>query len=251
MGTRYDASMFQLGTISSWWPVARRCPPVRDLTKSVLKTVGYAALVDHIETRGPARVLEFGHSATSPLFTLFGEKLEMWGLDAVAGASYNTVRALEQFRARYTGCTFIDGLFGAGADEKLPDAAFDLVCSVSVIEHIPEANLPTVLNSIRRILKPGGVFLSSYDVFWGHPVKPMFDAVESSGLAWLTPREEMDVCWCRWLNEFTPERTISIMRQVAFEDGRRVLEGFLGHLPEEQRRFGQAVTILVGASRPA
>lgn len=242
--------MFQFGTIASWWPVARRHPVVRDKSKSVLKAVGYAAVIDHIERVNPQRVLEFGHSVTTPLFDLFGSSREMWGFDAVSGAYYNADDAMRAFRARHSGSRFIDGLFGTEADTALPDGTFDLVCSVSTIEHIPEGVLPRVFASIRRVLKPGGVFLSSYDVLWGQPVKPMFDAIEGAGLAWLTERSEMDVFWSRWLRSFTPEESLEITRRAAFEDGRRVLDGFMATMAEDQRRFLQALTIIVGAKRP-
>ena len=46
-----------------------------------------------------------------------------------------------------------------GVGEALPsdDALFDIVVCVDVLEHV--ADLETVLNEIKRVLKPGGVFL--------------------------------------------------------------------------------------------
>lgn len=38
-----------------------------------------------------------------------------------------------------------------------PDASFDLVVSIEVIEHIPIPEVPAFLLEIRRLLKPGGV----------------------------------------------------------------------------------------------
>jgi SAM-dependent methyltransferase len=49
----------------------------------------------------------------------------------------------------------------AGLDE----AAFDRVVSISVLEHIPETELPSLLAEIRRVLKPGGLFVLTLDLF--------------------------------------------------------------------------------------
>lgn len=244
--------MFELGKVDHWWPISRRFPVVAGAQTSGLKMLGYAIALDHIERSKPERVLEFGHSVTTPVFKMFGGTSEIWGLDSVAGAQYNNVRAMEEFRASHPNSTFVDGLFGTETDEQLPDASFDYIFSISTVEHIPESVLPQMFRTISRILKPGGIFYSSYDVFWGQPVRPMFDAIEGAGLEWVNDRASMDVFWCKWLRDFSPEDQLKIIRDVLFEDGRRIMEGYLQYVPEPQRKWiHQAMTILVGARRPA
>jgi 2-polyprenyl-6-hydroxyphenyl methylase/3-demethylubiquinone-9 3-methyltransferase len=45
---------------------------------------------------------------------------------------------------------------GSGEALPYPDASFDIVVSVDVLEHV--ADLPRVLDEVARVLKPGGVF---------------------------------------------------------------------------------------------
>lgn len=40
-----------------------------------------------------------------------------------------------------------------------PDGRFDAVYALNCLLHVPKATLPDVLQSIRRVLKPGGLFL--------------------------------------------------------------------------------------------
>lgn len=66
-------------------------------------------------------------------------------------------------------------LLGAGREAAIetgdlarlafPDAAFDAVCSTSVIEHLVE--LPAVFAEFRRILRPGGIAHHGIDLWFG------------------------------------------------------------------------------------
>jgi 2-polyprenyl-6-hydroxyphenyl methylase/3-demethylubiquinone-9 3-methyltransferase len=58
---------------------------------------------------------------------------------------------------------------GTGEALPYPDAAFDAVVCVDVLEHV--ADLDAVLAEVRRVLKPGGWFL--------------FDTINTGWLAWL------------------------------------------------------------------
>ncbi|MFO0875518.1 MAG: class I SAM-dependent methyltransferase [Phycisphaerales bacterium] len=50
-------------------------------------------------------------------------------------------------------------------DAKFPDATFDRVFSVSTIEHIPPSEIPGMMKEIARILRPGGMFVATVDLF--------------------------------------------------------------------------------------
>jgi SAM-dependent methyltransferase len=41
----------------------------------------------------------------------------------------------------------------------------DRVFSVSVIEHVPEAEIPPLMRTVWKILKPGGFFIATIDLF--------------------------------------------------------------------------------------
>ena len=50
-------------------------------------------------------------------------------------------------------------------DAGLESASFDRVISVSTIEHIPESELPSLMSEVVRLLKPGGMFVATVDLF--------------------------------------------------------------------------------------
>lgn len=50
-------------------------------------------------------------------------------------------------------------------DAGLKDESFDRVFCISTLEHIPEPDIITIINSVRRVLKPGGLFALTIDLF--------------------------------------------------------------------------------------
>ena len=97
---------------------------------------------------------------------------------------------------------------------KLEDASFDRAVSISVLEHVPEHDLESILNHVRRALKPGGLFVVTLDLFldvepfapaksniFGHNIDARW-LVETSGLELVSGnRAEL-----HGFPEFEPER---------------------------------------------
>ena len=55
----------------------------------------------------------------------------------------------------------------------LKDEQYDCIYSVSTIEHIPDADIVTILQHARRVLKPDGLFIITLDLFLDiEPFKP-------------------------------------------------------------------------------
>jgi SAM-dependent methyltransferase len=50
-------------------------------------------------------------------------------------------------------------------DANLPPDEFDRVFSISVIEHIPGEQISPLVREVNRVLKPGGRFLATVDLF--------------------------------------------------------------------------------------
>jgi SAM-dependent methyltransferase len=50
-------------------------------------------------------------------------------------------------------------------DARLQDASFDRIYSISVIEHIPVAEIPGIMRRAYALLKPGGTFIITLDLF--------------------------------------------------------------------------------------
>jgi SAM-dependent methyltransferase len=79
-------------------------------------------------------------------------------------------------------------------DARLPSDSVDLVYSISTVEHIPPAEVPSLLREVARILRPNGRFVLTVDLFlnlapfsnrecnrWGTNVAPA-SLVRESGL---------------------------------------------------------------------
>jgi SAM-dependent methyltransferase len=109
------------------------------------------------------RVLEVGFGEGYGANFLAAAAAEVIGVDIAPG---NIDRAAAKYpRANLR--------FQRIADQHLPfpNAAFDVVCSFQVIEHIPEPNLPQYLAEIARVLAPTGVFAVS-TLNLAHAMKP-------------------------------------------------------------------------------
>jgi hypothetical protein len=81
------------------------------------------------------------------------------------------------------------------SDARLPPASVDRVFAISVIEHIPVSDADRLMKEVGRILKPGGYFIGTIDLFldlfpftdhtsnaWGTNVS-VRSLVEQSGLS--------------------------------------------------------------------
>jgi SAM-dependent methyltransferase len=50
-------------------------------------------------------------------------------------------------------------------DAGFPDACFDRVFAISVLEHIPEDELGVLMSHVKRVLKPNGILVATVDLF--------------------------------------------------------------------------------------
>ena len=241
--------MFELGKTDHWWPIAKRYPSLSN-HPNTLKPLGYAHIVNLIENFEPKTVLEVGHGAMSFIFKLFADKVEMWGLDDVVEDSSVSAEDLENVRKWNPEVKFVSGLLGSFLKE-LPDNYFDLVYSVSVIEHIPHEVLPSVFQDTYRILKPGGIVSHSYDVYYRQSTKEVFDAYEGAGFKWLKPKSTMNVFWEDWLTKPNDEMIDELFDKIVFENPMEVAEKYMW---QQDRNYRSApinfVTVLTGATKP-
>ena len=109
-----------------------------------------AALLDHIESRPPCTVLDFGCGPGRDLKTLASMGHTAIGLEGAA-------RFATMARA-HSGCEVWQQDFLA---LNLPPAYFDGVFANASLFHVPTAALPRVLRQLHATLKPGGVLFSS------------------------------------------------------------------------------------------
>ena len=124
-----------------------------DYMNSNLKLIQDLAICDfaskHLEDG--ARILEIG-GGDSRILTYFDGRFEGWNLDKFEGVG-NGPTAYEDGLPYKVVPAYI-GAF----DERLPDNYFDMVFSISVLEHINEDDEyhQRILDDIDRVLKPGG-----------------------------------------------------------------------------------------------
>jgi SAM-dependent methyltransferase len=114
------------------------------------------------------RVVEIGAGASGFQFVLAESGLDVTSVDPLVNPSEKVdwIFSVEQFnhlnKAFGGGVKFIqDFLQNAGLESNYYDRAF----SISAIEHIPPEEIAPLLKEIERILKPGGLFVATIDLF--------------------------------------------------------------------------------------
>lgn len=105
-----------------------------------------------------AKVLEIG-GGLSRILTFFSDSIEGWNLDKFEGAGNGPTSLPGDTQYKV-----VQNDIGA-FDKTLPENYFDMVFSISVVEHINEEDsiLKNIVNDIDRILKPGGLNVHCID----------------------------------------------------------------------------------------
>jgi len=135
----------------------------------------------HIDWRGKS-VLDVGCAGGFMAEALAGRGAEVCGIDpareAVAAARRHAHAAGLAIR------------YDVGVGEALPhpDASFDAVVCVDVLEHVRD--LPRVLGEIARVLRPGGLFL--YDTINRNPLARLATITLAEDVLRLLPRGTHD-----------------------------------------------------------
>ena len=109
-----------------------------------------------------SKMLDVGGGA-SRILKYFGSTMECWNIDKLEGMGNGPVD--DQFDRE--GYKLVYDYMG-NFNEELPNDYFDLVFSISTLEHVPEEeiNYENVLKDINRVLKPGGFSAHCMDVVW-------------------------------------------------------------------------------------
>ena len=124
-----------------------------------------------------AHVLDVGCGYGGLSFTLAGLRpaLRITGVDPEAGT-------LESARETAAQNCWDDLLFEQGDGQELgyPDEHFNAVTCQTVLTHVCDAR--AVLNEMRKVLKPGGVFLAAEYADYGEP--SYYSNLEGEGRTW-------------------------------------------------------------------
>lgn len=241
--------MFELATTGHWWEIAKKYPILSD-HPNVLKPLGYAHIINLIEAFKPKRILEIGHGGFSFVFEIFYDKIEMWGLDDLLDNSSVSKDDLNRIRKDYPDVKFVEGLMGKNIKE-LPENYFDLVYSVSVIEHVPDESLKDFFDETYRILKEGGIVSHSFDVYFNQNTKSVYDAYENSGFEWIKSKDTMNVFWEKWLGEISTENLTALFENIITENPMQIAEVYMWEQERTKRHPPvNYFTILTAAKKP-
>ena len=153
-----------------------------------LKQMGTLFCAEKIHEVEPSTVLEIGAGCDTFFDKHFGDKMEYWMIDSGNYDPHGRFDAALQRRRR---TKFVRGLLGS-YNPELPDAYFDLVFSMSVLEHVPWEEKDDVYADMFRILKPGGWIAHSIDVVGNNAFRE-YDHIKRAGF--ILPRKpDLHIC---------------------------------------------------------
>ncbi len=108
-----------------------------------------------------SKLLDVG-GGDSRILNHFKKDYECWNIDKLEGVG-NGPTDIDT-----SGIRLVYDYMG-NFNEELPDNYFDLVFSISTLEHVPQDDVKSyenIKNDINRVLKPGGYSLHCIDVVW-------------------------------------------------------------------------------------
>lgn len=125
-----------------------------------LKQVGRLFCVEQLTKLSQPTILEVGAGFDTFFADNFCEKTNYWMIDE---AGFYDREKFDAALDRRPHSHFVDGLMGNFSVE-LPNDYFDMVFSVSVLEHVSIPQVKDVCRDMLRVLKPGGISVHSIDV---------------------------------------------------------------------------------------
>ena len=134
-----------------------------------LKGFDYAWLTSSREWRQDEKVLDVG-AAYSPLPIHIRETFgsEVWVVDDFGLKSdlsfWARNRSPQEFVSSHPQIKYVLERLGDQAKSSLPAGYFDVVYSISVLEHIPQSLMESVWQHMDSLLKPGGEMLHAIDL---------------------------------------------------------------------------------------
>jgi SAM-dependent methyltransferase len=142
-----------------------------------LKAMGRLFCVDKILRLQPKRVLEVGGGCTTFFDQHFGTKTEYWMID---NGDFDPWKRFDELLKKRQNTRFVRGLLGE-FKSQLPDSSFDLVFSISVLEHVPKERRSDVYRDMFRILRPGGAIVHSIDIPRQKKGREEFEHISAAG----------------------------------------------------------------------
>lgn len=195
---------------------AKQSPATCDL-KVYQDALIYTFILDNIPEG--SRLLEIGGGESRIINELKG-KYEIWNLDKLEGVGFGPKELIIA-----NGFQLVQDYIG-NFSPSLPNSSFDLVFSVSTIEHIPKdrETIENAIADIMRLLKPGGFSLHCIDAllysdhFFVHPFvskvfgkniidyeEITFEELTNNNQIWLLPAYAFYTRWFHLVKETMPK----------------------------------------------
>ena len=108
-------------------------------------------------THRSGRILDIG-CGSHPLFLMETEFCEKYGLDKTAGTLHSG--------SYENGLTIVNHDIEEVGSTPFDEEYFDIVTMLAVFEHIEPNRLVGLMKEVKRLLKPGGIFIMTTPAFW-------------------------------------------------------------------------------------
>jgi SAM-dependent methyltransferase len=125
-----------------------------------LKEVQDAFILSMLLKYKNLKIAEVG-GGQSRILSNLSQHHECWNIDKLEGDGNGPTRYIRIPKVKLIKC------FLGDFSKQLPKNYFDVVFSISVVEHIPPDCLVRFFEDIARILKPGGISMHAIDVYLG------------------------------------------------------------------------------------
>ncbi len=136
-----------------------------------LKGIQDAWVLSLLEHKRDLKLAEIGGGKSRVLETLSARN-ECWNIDKFEGVGAGPLEIQE-----LPGVKIVRSYMG-DFDSDIPDSYFDVVFSISVIEHVPKDQLEAFFADCYRILKPGGLLIHAIDLYISDEPTSLTETVE-------------------------------------------------------------------------
>jgi 2-polyprenyl-3-methyl-5-hydroxy-6-metoxy-1,4-benzoquinol methylase len=164
----YDVLEVSLGDLTRLYDYIQR-----DLyrAKFGLKGFDYPWMVESHAWGAGQTVLDVGAAySTFPCYLSQTYGCEVWAVDdfgmSVDDPYWLRSNSPQEFIDAHPEVKYVVERLGDPAKSSLPENYFDVIYSISVLEHVPQPITQAVWKHMSRLLKPGGVMLHAIDFFF-------------------------------------------------------------------------------------
>lgn len=154
--------MFDIVSKADYWSWRKALDVDMGGGRGTLKGVQDTFILSQLTGRTGLKVLEMGGGASRVLPHL-ADTNECWNADKLEGVGDGPKRIPQS-----KGIKLVRA-FVSEFSPELPDNYFDVVFSISVVEHVPDPEYADMIKDCARILKPGGMLIHAIDAYLVDP----------------------------------------------------------------------------------